>query len=174
ANSQANISAFPESPTTDRLGPAILRSCPELKKLKVRYMSDAGVGILAATLKSHLRKLRTIELDGYFYFARNTDSVMAEMLSACHAGWKYIRISVLGVHSVEALIKHCPTLEALEVGETPGWSSAHMHQILSSCPKIHTFVTMDDGEYRVTHKTHFLAKDFIDFDQASSSLAAWK
>ncbi|KAF9200959.1 hypothetical protein BGZ59_002978, partial [Podila verticillata] len=160
------------SSLNDRLGPAILQNCPELKKLTVRFMSDACIGILAATLRSHLRKLTTIEQDGFW--VQNTDSAMAEMLSTCHAGWKYIRIPVLGVHSVDALIKHCPTLEALEVRETPGWSSSHMHQILSSCPKIHTFATIVDGESRAAHETHFLAKDFIDFDQTSNSLAAWK
>lgn len=172
ANSQANTSASPEFPTTGGLGPAILQGCPNLKKLTVRLMTDACSGLLAATLKSHLRNLTAIEQDGYF--VQNTDSAVAEMLSACHAGWKYIRLPILGVHSAEALIKHCPTLEALKVKETPGWSSAHMHQILSSCPRIHTFETLADEESRVVHRTHFLAKDFIDFDQTSNSLAAWK
>ncbi|KAF9318245.1 hypothetical protein BG003_011639 [Podila horticola] len=171
-NHLANFSTFPESTPTNRLGPVILQACPNLQKLTVNCASVADIDLLAAALRSHLRKLSAIELIGYFY--SDPDSAIAEMLLACLAGWKNIRLPVMGIHSAEALIKHCPTLEALEVENTPGWTSAHMHQILSSCPRIHTFVTMVNGESRDAHETHFLAKDFINFDHTSNSLTSWK
>ncbi|KAF9275147.1 hypothetical protein BGZ68_010983, partial [Mortierella alpina] len=169
---QANLTISPESNTTDKLGPLVLKACPNLKKLTVNHIPDACLGLLAVTLRSHLRELSAIEL--YCPFVPNKDSPIAEMLAACHAGWKHVRISILGIHSAEALIKHCPTLEALEVHETRGWTSSHLYRILSSCPRIHTFATLVDGESRATHETHFLAQDFIDFNHTSNSLAPWK
>ncbi|KAG0304003.1 hypothetical protein BGZ99_002531 [Dissophora globulifera] len=78
-------------------------------------------------------------------------------------------------------MEHCPTLEELVVGQSFDMSSTQMQQILSSSPRLHTFVTLlDNGlpELKVmsfaAKLPHFMANDFIDLDPASDALKPWE
>ncbi|KAF9097889.1 hypothetical protein BGX29_007879 [Mortierella sp. GBA35] len=98
---------------------------------------------------------------------------LASLLSACHKGWRSVYMPALDTLSADALIQHCPTLESLNISNTPGLTSAYMRHILSSSPNLHTFVTLNDGQSDIPRTTHFLAADFIDIDPATNTLQPW-
>lgn len=97
------------------------------------------------------------------------------MLAACKRGWRPIDIPYHGSIAAEAIVKHCPTLEALSLTKAYGLWSAIILQILSSSPKLESFVTLtdDDNRYPCSEMTHILPASFIDADPSSGSLNPW-
>ncbi|KAF9131569.1 hypothetical protein BGW39_001618 [Mortierella sp. 14UC] len=103
------------------------------------------------------------------------DKELALMLLAGRAGWRVVDVPVLGTLSAEALIeRHCPTLESLYVVHATEYTSPQLAQILSSSPRLHTFVTLDAGHIILTDSPFITAKDLIDMDPSTGSLKPWQ
>ncbi|KAF9124562.1 hypothetical protein BGW39_008114 [Mortierella sp. 14UC] len=158
-----------------------LAECTSLKRLKVVCIDRPEVRLLTKILRnsggdsSGLSNLDDIELDYLEQEAVNvTGEDITALLLANRKGWRNIGLSSLRTEqSVEALIHHCATLELLRVNEAPGLTSAHMHHILSSSPRLHTFTTLADGEYPYPEVAYFLPEDFIDLDPITNTLRPW-
>ncbi|KAG0068450.1 hypothetical protein BGZ90_000578 [Linnemannia elongata] len=97
---------------------------------------------------------------------RISDGEVAELINAGQAGWRTIHITRLGPLSVEALIHqgHCASIEHIEAVETGGVTSDQLRRLLSSSPRLHTFIILENEERIIPSVTHFLVDDFIDLD----------
>ncbi|KAF9085784.1 hypothetical protein BGX29_001774 [Mortierella sp. GBA35] len=161
-----------ESLTVDNIHPGwiwALRERDHLKKLVIGSTEPGAHQVLADILRAgYLPNLDDIEVQ----WTEEGDG-LANMLSACRKGWRSVTLSTLDALSADALVQHCPTLESLMFRMTPGLTSAHMRKILSSSPNLHTFITLDDGEYVSPEVTYFLAEDFIDRDPATGAIKPW-
>ncbi|KAG0264220.1 hypothetical protein BGZ95_003641 [Linnemannia exigua] len=152
-----------------------LRACTKLRRIKASSSDVSTVRLLTDILSTGgLLNLNDIEIT-YDDLDDNgvTDADTAALLSAGHKGWRNVDLSTLDTLTSVALIQHCATLESLKVRNTPGLTSDHIRQILSSSPRLHTFVTLDDGEYVVSRVGHISASSFIDLDSATNALRPW-
>ncbi|KAG0217883.1 hypothetical protein BGX33_009315 [Mortierella sp. NVP41] len=156
-----------------------LRDCTRLKRLCIGTAVPDNLQSLADLFRSGgLPELDDIEIGSIEGEDTEHEDViidgLADMLSTCRKGWRSIDISILDALSTEALLNHCPTLESLRVKIAPTRASAHLRQILSSSPNLHTFAILvdEDGE-QIPMVTHFLVKDFIDLDPVTNTLRPW-
>ncbi|KAF9092123.1 hypothetical protein BGX29_010599 [Mortierella sp. GBA35] len=153
-----------------------LRECTHLKTLYLVEGDRVSLSLLAETFRTNgLPNLDDIvvssvegEIDDVVALAE-----LADMLSACRKGWRSVAVPTLDTLSADALVQHCPTLESLKVTMTPGLTSTHIRQILSSSPNLHTFVTAENGEAVYSKVMPILAEDFIDLDPATDTLRPW-
>ncbi|KAF9096558.1 hypothetical protein BGX23_010969 [Mortierella sp. AD031] len=153
-----------------------LRECTHLKTLYLVEGDRVSLSLLAETFRTNgLPNLDDIvvssvegEIDDVVALAE-----LADMLSACRKGWRSVAVPTLDTFSADALVQHCPTLESLKVTMTPGLTSTHIRQILSSSPNLHTFVTAENGEAVYSKVMPILAEDFIDLDPATDTLRPW-
>lgn len=127
----------------------ILCECEHLRRLKVHGVNTTSVRLIANALKISLLHLNEIEIHKEFSIL--SEGVVTDMISSCRAGWRLIDIPTLEIAAAEALVKHCPTLERLELKRSANLSSLQMQQILSSSPRLTTFVSM--------HTTHRISRE---------------
>ncbi|KAG0278491.1 hypothetical protein BGZ96_002361 [Linnemannia gamsii] len=148
-----------------------LEECVHLKRLGIQHVSADCLELLATALTNRLSNLNSIQIQSCDY--GDLDQALASMLSACRAGWRAITLPSLGETSAKALIKHCSTLEELEVSKADGLTSQNMLQILSSSPNLVKFETLTHDDLCVNEKTFIAAEDFIDQDSLSDQLNPW-
>ncbi|KAF9119727.1 hypothetical protein BGW39_011962 [Mortierella sp. 14UC] len=153
----------------------VLRTCTDLRRLKVDEIGVSTVRLLTDILRTGgLANLDDIAIT-YDDLDENSvsDADTAGMLLAGRKGWRNVNLSTLDTLTASALAQHCATLESLEVKNTPGLMSEHMCRILSSSPRLHTFIALDDGEYVISRVSPILAQDFMDLDDATNNLRPW-
>ncbi|KAK3844338.1 MAG: hypothetical protein J3R72DRAFT_438590 [Linnemannia gamsii] len=159
-----------------------LRVCTKLRRIKTDRSDVSTVRLLTNILRTGgLLNLDDIEINFDDIEVNNddlpdngvTDSDTAALLSAGHKGWRNVNLSTLGKLTAEVLIQHCATLESLEVRGTPGVTSDHMCHIVSSSPRLHTFITLADREVSYPEVAYFLPEDFIDLDPITNTLRPW-
>lgn len=151
-----------------------LSACAQLKSLRLEMINSLSLRHLTSALRSGLPNLDSIRLDNSPLETTDRDNV--GMLAASHTGWRSIAIPTMGPRAVQTLIQHCSTLEELDLTRAYGLTSRDMQRILSSSPRLVTFVTLEcDDYYSYSFKetTHILATDFIDADSSSNSLKPW-
>lgn len=116
-------------------------------------------------IKTYLPNLDTINI--CTESSEIADEDRASVFSACQKGWRSIGVINASLFTVKAVVNHCSTLEVLSLRKAYGLTSEIMVQILSSSPRLETFVTLveddfgDDSSFN-EEGTHFLAEDFID------------
>ncbi|KAF9297978.1 hypothetical protein BGZ88_008444 [Linnemannia elongata] len=154
-----------------------LRGCVNLRSLAVHEVSTACVQFIADALRSSFLLLNEIEiLQDYDDLEKGA---VADMISACRAGWRLVIIPTLDTAAAEALVMHCPTLERLELKRSAGLTSLQMQQILSTSPRLTIFDTMYDngvemeGDWIPPVVTKFAVQDFIDLDPNTKILKPW-
>ncbi|KAG0375260.1 hypothetical protein BGX24_009343 [Mortierella sp. AD032] len=159
-----------------------LRVCTELRRIKADRSDVSTVRLLTNILRTGgLLNLDDIEINFddmeisnvNIYDIGVIDSEIAALLSAGHKGWRNVNLSTLGKLTAEVLIRHCAILESLEVRDTPGVTSDHMCHIVSSSPRLHTFITLADREVSYPEVAYFLPEDFIDLDPITNTLRTW-
>ncbi|KAF9544911.1 hypothetical protein EC957_011536 [Mortierella hygrophila] len=154
-----------------------LRGCVNLRSLAVHDVSTACVQFIADALRNSFLHLDEIEIMQDFGDLK--EGAVADMISACRAGWKLVNIPTLDTAAAEALVNHCPTLERLEFRRSASLTSLQMHQILSTSPRLTTFVTMRDSshdferDWFVSAVAKFAVQDFIDIDPNTKALKPW-
>ncbi|KAF9152102.1 hypothetical protein BG015_005761 [Linnemannia schmuckeri] len=165
--------ANPE-PTERELLLHLFRYCPNLHSLYLFQWSgtDIDLDFWRAIARDVVPGV-DIDYDDHYYNEFVTDADIASILSAGRKGWRNVSLPTLGTLSAEALVHHSTTLASLQVKNTPGFTSAHMCQILSSSPHLHTFTTLEDGECENPHVSYLLAEDFIDRDSVTNTLRPW-
>ncbi|KAG0368885.1 hypothetical protein BGX24_002659 [Mortierella sp. AD032] len=157
----------------------VLEECTFLKRLRISLADVSVICLLTDILRAGgLPNLDDIDI--YCLFHREssnhpvTDDHIASLLAAGNRkGWRNVQVPTLKTRSAEALIQHCTTLESVHVKNTPGLTSAIMRQILTSSPRLHTFVVLDYGEYEPSIASHFMAEDFIDLNPDTGVLRPW-
>ncbi|KAG0196420.1 hypothetical protein BGX33_001667, partial [Mortierella sp. NVP41] len=149
---------------------ALSRATPHLKSLHIQQIYNRDWRILSHSLQTgclpHLDSIHInleCEADEVNLIA---DGEVAELITAGQAGWRTIHITMLGPLSVEALIQqgHCASIEHIEAVETGGVTSDQLRRLLSSSPRLHTFIMLENEERIIPSVTHFLVDDFIDLD----------
>lgn len=152
-----------------------LAACIYLRRLEIQSTSVYSIRFLATALRTGLPKLDGINVTGYTGWNDSAgDLDMADMLSACCKGWRSIRLREAGLFTVEAVLRHCLTLETLGLTNAFGLTSVHMLRILSCSPRLQYFVTLFEDNYNYNdyyyETTHILAEDFTDADPMTNSL----
>ncbi|KAG0255884.1 hypothetical protein BG011_004877 [Mortierella polycephala] len=130
---------------------------------------------IAAIMKTHMPNISEIRFP-MSYSKPLGDRDVACVLSSCRASLKVLEITnevEFGELSCMALLKHSATLERFTLDRWPSRSSELSKRILSSCPKLHTFVTLGNQETLLSLIPFITADDFIDFDQESNTLKPW-
>ncbi|KAG0299263.1 hypothetical protein BGZ97_003807 [Linnemannia gamsii] len=148
-----------------------LEDCVHLKRLSIQNVSADCLELLATALTNRLDNLNSIHIQSCDY--GDLDQEFASMLLACRAGWRAVTLPSLGETSAEALIKHCSTLEDLEVSNADGLTSQQMQQILSTSPRLVRFETLAHDDLCVNENTFITAEDLIDQDFLSDQLNPW-
>lgn len=151
-----------------------LLACVRLQRLRLGMINSVSLRHLTSALKGGLPDLNSIHLDKTP--SDTTDRDVVDMLAASHTGWRSITIQIMGPLAVQVLIQHCSTLEELDLSMAYGLTSKDMQQILSSSPRLVTFVTLECDYrylYGANETTHILATDFIDADPSSEFLKPW-
>ncbi|KAG0312060.1 hypothetical protein BGZ97_011465 [Linnemannia gamsii] len=150
-----------------------LEACIRLKCLRIGSIDEESPKLLTMTLKNGLSSLDSIQIDSCNEGFQDQD--IADMLAACHRGWRSISIPRLGAIAVRAVIRHCATLESLTLRRSYGLTSGDILQILSSSPRLESLVTLisDNVRHPCTELTHIMATDFIDAEPFSESLKSW-
>ncbi|KAK3836380.1 MAG: hypothetical protein JOS17DRAFT_842095 [Linnemannia elongata] len=161
--------------TSDHSWIQALQVCVSLKSLEVEILESKPCRLLATTIKTYLPNLDTINI--CYEIPKLTDEDRALVISACQKGWRSIGIFNAGPLTVMAVVKHCSTLEVLNLRQARGLTSKVMVQILSSSPRLETFVTLVEDDYDDDmliniEETHFLAEDFIDAATSTSTTTA--
>ncbi|KAG0368886.1 hypothetical protein BGX24_002660, partial [Mortierella sp. AD032] len=151
-----------------------LRVCTKLRRIKAGGSDVTTVRLLTNILRTGgLLNLDDIEIDNEYLDDDFTDSDNAALLSSGHKGWRNVNLSTLGTLTAEVLIQHCATLESLEVRQTPSVTSEQMRRILSSSPRLHTFITLVAFSECNIKVAYFLPEDFIDLDPITNTLRPW-
>ncbi|KAF9146656.1 hypothetical protein BGX30_011848 [Mortierella sp. GBA39] len=154
-----------------------LRGCVNLRSLAVYDVSTACVQFIADALRNsflHLDEIKFLQ-----DYSDLEEGAVADMISACRAGWKVVDIPTLDTAAAEALVKHCHTLEELELKRSASLTSLQMQKILSTSPRLTTFVTMHDTshdfeiDWFASAVTKFSVQDFIDLDPNTKTLKPW-
>lgn len=163
--------------TSDHSWIQTLQVCVSLKSLEVEILESESCGLLVTTIKTYLPNLDTINI--YDENEELTDEDRALVISACQKGWRSIGVINAGPLTIKAVVEHCSTLEVLNLRKADGLTSELMVHILSSSPRLETFITLaeddfDDNMSINDEETHFLAEDFIDAAaDAANTLRPW-
>ncbi|KAG9068302.1 hypothetical protein KI688_010568 [Linnemannia hyalina] len=158
-------------PSLERRWIHALEGCTHLKTLRIDFLSDETIRPFAMALKTGLPSLDAIQVRTYESHNQSLD--VAAMISACRSGWRYVCLPSLGAPAADALIKHCSTLETFSLQWAYGLTSNHMLQILSSSPRLETFITLAKDEEYEHVQTFISCHDFIDFESSSYILKPW-
>ncbi|KAF9191011.1 hypothetical protein BGZ50_009706 [Haplosporangium sp. Z 11] len=154
------------------------RRCEHVERLTLTArISEAfsGAPRMAAIMKVHIPNVREIRFS-VSYSKPLEDQDLACVLASCRAGLKALEITCevkFGELSCAALLKHSATLERFTLNLWPSRRSELLKRILSSCPKLHTFATLDNKQKMLSLIPSITADDFIDFDQESNTLKPW-
>ncbi|KAG0195861.1 hypothetical protein BGX28_000463 [Mortierella sp. GBA30] len=106
------------------------------------------------------------------------DEHVATMLSSCRKGWNVVQVrssASFGDAAWKSLVNHFFTLEEMVVLGGVSFGGNELRRILSSCPNLHTLVTIDDGTYLNSDNmcVEMYAKTFVDLDHATGALNPW-
>ncbi|KAF9148058.1 hypothetical protein BG015_010236 [Linnemannia schmuckeri] len=143
-----------------------VRGCVHLRKLVVHEVDSIYVQFIANALRTNLHYLDEIEiLQDYNDLEKG---VVADMISSCRNGWKLVDIPTLDTAAADTLVKHCPTLERLDLRRSASLSSFQMRQILSTSPRLTTF-----RDWFESSVAKFMVEDFIDLDSITNTLRPW-
>lgn len=192
-----NKGAQPRYLRLDKIGDAsepkafwswLWKRCMYVERLEVLCISNV-VHSLAKGMLSHMSNLDRIELgsetysygddEGYdVYCMELEDEHVAALLSSCRKGWKVVQVRSSASFEDAAwksLTNHFFTLEEMVVLGGVSFGSTKLRCILSSCPNLHTLVTIDDGTYLNSDEYYvqIYAKDFVDLDHATGALNPW-
>ncbi|KAG0286139.1 hypothetical protein BGZ96_009742 [Linnemannia gamsii] len=152
-----------------------LESCSLLRNLKIVDSCKDSPCSLTAALRTGLCNLDNIYITDRAH--RTIDEDNAAMLSASRKGWRSISLQHVGPLTVEAVLRHCSTLETLSLRKATGLTSAHMAKILPSSPRLKSFTTLAEdnyaGSWTNVEETQISASDFINADSFSDSLKPW-
>lgn len=152
----------------------VLRACLHLKSLRIVTFDTDAAKLLTDELRNGLPSLDNFHIDSPFFEAMQ-DQDLANMFSACRTGWRSINAPCIDTLAAEAIVQHCPTLEELSLKRAYGLSSKHMQQILSSSPRLRSFITLIDADETPPHvdASRMLALDVTNADSSSDSLSPW-
>ncbi|KAG0286141.1 hypothetical protein BGZ96_009744 [Linnemannia gamsii] len=161
--------------TIDQCWAQELAECNKLKELHVSDNTGPSLRLLADALRTSLPNVDALRIDYGDHFHEDfiTDTDVASVLSAGRKGWRTLSLPNLETASAEVLVQHTATLESLEVMYTPGLTSAQMFQILSLSPRLHTFITLAEGECVDPRVSHMLAEDFVDLNHTTNTVRPW-
>ncbi|KAF9176749.1 hypothetical protein BGZ51_009503 [Haplosporangium sp. Z 767] len=159
-----------------------------VESMKVLNTNDI-VHSLAEGMLSHMSNLDRIKLgsesfsyrdeDGYYVYCMELeDEHVATVLSSCRKGWKAVQVrssASFGDAAWKSLANHFFTLEKMVILGGVSFDGDKLRCILSSCPNLHTLVTIDDGTYLNSDNVcvEMYAKTFVDLDHATGALNPW-
>ncbi|KAG0242113.1 hypothetical protein B0O80DRAFT_497552 [Mortierella sp. GBAus27b] len=150
--------------------------CGHVEALEVNSVSMESAQNLANAIQAHMPSLDTIRLRQNQGSFKLTDKQMSNILSSSLKGWKVVdvnRNTNIGQASFEALTSHFLTLQELRVDGCSGITGEDLVRVLSSCPKLHTLVAIDDGSYSKDRFLSIQAEAFIDQGPSIGTLKAW-
>jgi hypothetical protein len=149
--------------------PWLFKRCGQVEVLEVRKFRGT-LEVLTQAMMTHMPNLNQCTLGTGQQSHRIPDVAIAKLLSGSCNGWKRVKLgeaTVLGDMAMNALEKHYPTLEALDLSGSSWLSDNEVVQVLCSCANLQSFTIPDTiGELG--------AEAFIDLDPGTGSLKPWK
>ncbi|KAF9146646.1 hypothetical protein BGX30_011838 [Mortierella sp. GBA39] len=144
----------------------------QLRRLKVEHIAEEQLPLLAKALASSLPSLDALHVGHVGNLRRSpkpAELALASVLSAGRAGWRSLSLPICGRASADALVKHCSTLEELQLQRMDGVTGQHLYQILSTSPWLVKF----DVEVVQGTLARISAEDFIDLDPFTDAPTPW-
>lgn len=121
----------------------ILKSCPALETLCLIKVHGVSTKELASLIRTHCPNLTSLVL---LQWTPYSDEAVADLINSSVRGWKTLGFPIrhhdkmlFGPLSTEALLKHSVTLENLRMEGHEGFSSAAVHELFCSAPKLRRF-----------------------------------
>ncbi|KAK3811054.1 MAG: hypothetical protein J3Q66DRAFT_372740 [Benniella sp.] len=149
--------------------PWLFKRCGQVESLELRKFRGSPE-VLTQAMVTHMPNLDQCTLGTGQQSRRIPDVVIAKLLSGSCNGWKRVKLGAAAVFeemATNALEKHYPTLEALELTGSCMLSDNEVVQVLCSCANLQYFTYLDVfGGLE--------AEAFIDLDPGSGLLKPWK
>ncbi|KAF9131577.1 hypothetical protein BGW39_001626 [Mortierella sp. 14UC] len=155
-----------------------LSGLDRLKRLELNRIDPLALQLLVNALKSGRHPvLNEFMIRFYGNYSMITNGTVADLVSSCWTGWRFIQLPRVDAFTAVALVKHCfLTIEHLSV---TGLSSIQMQQILSSSPRLVTFCNLRrrhtspiDGAPEQGGCFH--VQDLIDLDPVTGKFRPWQ
>ncbi|KAF9923747.1 hypothetical protein FBU30_006207 [Linnemannia zychae] len=152
-----------------------LESCIHLRRLVVFQIESESIQVFAETLATSLPHLDSFEISPLYEYSSLAPRMreLVPMLSACRAGWRSIKLPTLDNLCADELVRHCATLEELDVRQVDNLDRQQLVQILSKSPKLKIFSMLDSDSNKVIDRGHIPAADFIDLDDSTKEPKPW-
>ncbi|KAG9068387.1 hypothetical protein KI688_010655 [Linnemannia hyalina] len=149
-----------------------MKACDQLRRLKIDQIAEEQLSLLAKALVNSLPSLDALYLgrdSNFSWSPQPVELALASVLSAGRAGWRSLNLPICGKASADALVKHCSTLEELQLQRMDGVTGQHLYQILSTSPWLVKF----DVEVVQGTLARISAEDFIDLDPFTDAPTPW-
>ncbi|KAF9538422.1 hypothetical protein EC957_006769 [Mortierella hygrophila] len=149
-----------------------MKACDQLRHLKADRIAEEQLSLLAKALVNNLPSLDTLHLgrdSNLSWRPKPAELALASVLSAGRAGWRSLNLPLCGKASADALVKHCSTLEELQLQQMDGVTGQHLYRILSTSPWLVKF----DVEVVRGTLARISAEDFIDLDPFTDAPTPW-
>ncbi|KAF9923743.1 hypothetical protein FBU30_006203 [Linnemannia zychae] len=154
-----------------------ISSCQNLRRLEIGIPTAVAIELLTNALKGGLLpSLTELQMNNSHYdYTKLKARLYSDLITSNRTGWRFLDLPPLLSIAATALVSHClSTLEHLYI---MGLSSVHMRQILSSSPKLVSFVTLQDwapSEAPGPEEGQMSAVDFIDLDPVTERPRIWQ
>ncbi|KAF9350337.1 hypothetical protein BGX34_001275 [Mortierella sp. NVP85] len=147
------------------------KKCDKVELLRVEEIGEISDNLVEGIV-THMPNLDKIHLEG---LALTNEEIVALLASSRH-GWKEVRMEFLRAFEAstkEVLMRHCSTVERLELIRCSCIMDNQKIQILASNPKLCDFIDLRPGGNWTDWTWCFRASTFIDQDPSTGSLREW-
>ncbi|KAF9112361.1 hypothetical protein BGX27_003501 [Mortierella sp. AM989] len=144
----------------------LLKRCTILEKLVFNRALGSGISQeFSSALRENCPRLNEFRLPKELYGDTfNTDEGLSRLIDASASGWKCISMPYLrdfGPLSKEALLKHAPSLEVLDLEGCYGPGSSTIQSLLSSAPNLRRLQVLQGKAYIRGTKIELDAQDIV-------------
>jgi hypothetical protein len=140
------------------------RQCYQVEELELKDVGTSlGPGLKEA-MTTKMANITKIHLGG------QSTAIMGDILPCFQSGLKEITMSHASFTTgdTRALMKHCPTLEKLEIHKCDGFTINDTVEVLATSPNLRTLIDLDYSEWNCVDP-----KVFVDADPETHSLVPW-
>ncbi|KAG0246480.1 hypothetical protein B0O80DRAFT_454130 [Mortierella sp. GBAus27b] len=138
--------------------------CHQVEELELKDVGrSVGPGLKEA-MTTKMVNITKIHLGG------QSTAIMSDILPCFQSGLKEITIShaVFTTGDTKVLMKHCPTLEKLEIHKCHGFTINDAVQVLATSPNLCTLIDLDSTEWDCVD-----LQVFVNADPETHSLVPW-
>jgi len=155
---------------------SLWRRCGSIESFGLLSCDDGHIIHMTDIIETFFPNITAITLSPNFRFFCLDGMRLRRILSTSRQGWRSVDIRghlTFNEQTWEELFRHTSTLENVTFGRWHHQEGIELVRVLSSFPKLQTFITHADGWIEYNQLTSVDAKDWIHQDPLSGSLTPW-